>query len=149
MWRQVEKVLNSGNATFDLGSGGLGHLEIVGGMLFSACKGSGAPLAEFKDVAASDKALQDVAQFLLTFTNVEFCIEGHVKAGKGSLDYWTRMASNRAELVKDNLVKFGAKAGLISTQGLAGPESLNRSCIRLVLHLFSCGAGKGNRSPRK
>merc|ERR1711977_765533 len=109
--------------------------DVVAGVDFKPLIPTDRPIAECRNEEEADKALADLAQLLVTFRDVELCVESHLKPAKGPPAFWESLAGSRAELVGEKLVKFGAKPALVTTIGLPGDKGLNRDLIKVKLEM--------------
>jgi len=133
MRREVQSVEKNGHVRIDIQAG---EIDVVGGVDFKPLNPTDRPIAEFRNEEEAEKALADLAQLLVTFRDVEVCVESHLKPAKGPPAFWESVAGSRAELVGDRFAKIEAKPALITTIGLPGEKGLNRNLIKVKLEMF-------------
>jgi hypothetical protein len=80
------------------------------------------PRAEFKDPITADAICGDLADLSKLF-HCPMTIEGHTKGGTDQ--FWQKLASERARVVAEKVIKFGADASLVKTRGLPGELGMN------------------------
>mmetsp|Transcript_15195 Transcript_15195/g.35607 ORF Transcript_15195/g.35607 Transcript_15195/m.35607 type:complete len:684 (+) Transcript_15195:74-2125(+) len=79
------------------------------------------PDPEFKDESIATDILNDVAELAKLF-DVGIGVEVHTKTVKGKEALWDKVASSRAEMVAERLVRAGVVADILVPQGLAGKQ---------------------------
>lgn len=127
-------------------------MEMLHGMEFQNCKPTESPTAQWKDEAAADATLSDLAELMLgALHGVPAVVEAHMNAQKGNLPFWQALTASRAQLVVNALKRKGVQARFLSAAGCYGKDGLERPAIRLRIGLFpqkKAAEEQTARSPR-
>jgi hypothetical protein len=99
-----------------------GHVTLIQPLAFHPRTTKDEPTAEFKDNNLADAICHDLAEVANIF-NCPMIVEGHTKGGES--DFWKTLANERARVVADRIVKFGALPNLVKPRGLPGKHGKN------------------------
>lgn len=88
------------------------------------------PVATFTQPEIANSICQDLAEVMKLF-DCPIEVEGHTKGGEG--EFWQTLANERARVVVQKMVEFGAPANKITSRGRPGTLGLNET--RTVVHL--------------
>jgi outer membrane protein OmpA-like peptidoglycan-associated protein len=89
------------------------------------------PSAVFTQADVASAICRDLAEVMKLF-DCPIEVEGHTKGGEG--EFWQTLANERARVVVEKMVEFGAAAGKISSRGKPGTLGLNET--RTIVHMI-------------
>jgi len=126
-------ILEKGNVAVNLQTMAL---DIKKAIEFKARKPTEEPTAAFTNTGAADDVIQDAAEVLKLFPGLPVTVESHVKPGKGGTEqFWEQIATNRADLVSQQMAQKGVEESQLQTKGLSGKKGLNTNAIVVKLTL--------------
>merc|ERR1712146_571894 len=94
-----------------------GHVTLLQPLDFKPRTTRELPVAELRDAVLAEAICRDLADISKIF-DCSMTIEGHTKGGTG--EFWQTLANERARLIVDKVVQFGANPELLTARGLPG-----------------------------
>eukprot|EP00746_Dinoflagellata_sp_MGD_P088042 gnl/MRDRNA2_/MRDRNA2_34875_c0_seq1.p1 gnl/MRDRNA2_/MRDRNA2_34875_c0~~gnl/MRDRNA2_/MRDRNA2_34875_c0_seq1.p1 ORF type:complete len:324 (+),score=57.12 gnl/MRDRNA2_/MRDRNA2_34875_c0_seq1:170-1141(+) len=108
-----------------------GDVQLLRPLVFQPRTTKDTPNAAFTQPGVASAICQDIAEVMKLF-DCSIEVEGHTKGGEG--EFWQTLANERARVVVEKMVEFGANADKITSRGKPGTLGLNET--RTVVHML-------------
>jgi len=107
-----------------------GHVRILRPLRFEPRTTKDKPTAVFLDIDSAEAVCKDLAELSNIF-NCPMTIEGHTRGGESQ--FWQNLSDNRANIVAQLVVDFGADPNLLRAQGK--PGRLGKNEVRTDVYM--------------
>jgi len=109
-----------------------GHVMILRPLKFEPRTTRDKPTAVFQQIDVAEAVCRDLTELSNIF-NCPMTIEGHTKGGESQ--FWQQLADNRARVVLEMMLQFGANGNLMRAQGKPGRLGKNEVVTEVFIDI--------------